>query len=136
MLCRHITAANVHTFLVIDRSSSMRARSVTPDNHTIRSHPQFHDLDNVLGVVYEASYKYMCERSSRAPQDLVTFIPFDNQAHVHTANEPLHDVDSILNRMMTCKPGRGTLFYRALACAHTALQQVRRNPDFVFWKNS
>jgi uncharacterized protein YegL len=136
MLCRHITAANVHTFLVIDRSGSMAATSVTPDNHTIRSHSRFQDLDNVLGVVYEAAYKYMCERSSRAPQDLVTFIPFDHEAHVHTSNEPLHDVDSILNRMMTCKPSGGTSFFQALACAQTALQQVRRNADFLYWNES
>jgi hypothetical protein len=125
MLCRHVTAASVHTFLVIDCSGSMAARSVTPDNHTIRSHPHFNGLDNVLGVVYEAVYKYLCERSSRAPEDLLTFIPFSHHARVCIASQPISDVHSILDTLMQFKPRKGTVFCKALACAHRAMQQVR-----------
>jgi hypothetical protein len=52
--CRHVTAANVHTFMVIDRSKFMATANVTPDNAAIRLHPNFDGLDNQLGVVYEA----------------------------------------------------------------------------------
>lgn len=77
--CRHVTAADVHTLLVIDRSGSMASQNIQPDNKDIRSHPRFSSggLDNVLGVVYEAAYKYLKERSSKAPQDLISFLPFN-----------------------------------------------------------
>jgi hypothetical protein len=140
-MCRHVTAANVHTFLVIDRSGSMAAASVTPDNHVIPSHRQFSRLDNVLGVVYEAAYKYMSERASRAPQDLLTFIPFNHCSAVGMAAQPVTDVDALLNGMMVYKPEGGTFFGGALSCAQNAMQAVCIStcfPNFVrsaggFW---
>lgn len=80
-----MTAADVHTMLVIDRSGSMGSTYIFPDNKDIRSHPQFtSELNNVLGVVYEAAYKYLLERSAKAPQDVISFLPFDTSTSVST----------------------------------------------------
>lgn len=84
-----MTAADVHTMLVIDRSGSMGSTSIYPDNKDIRTHPEFSPaVDNVLGVVYEAGYKYLQERSSKAPQDLISFLPFDTQTNVRSRCMP------------------------------------------------
>lgn len=82
-MCRHVTAADVHTMLVIDRSGSMGSTCIYPDNKDIRSHILFNTgLDNVLGVVYEAAYKYLQERSAKAPQDVISFLPFNDRTSV------------------------------------------------------
>jgi hypothetical protein len=125
---RHVTAAHVHTFMVIDRSGSMASKSIKPDNRVIRSHPQIHGLDNVLGVVYEAAYKYICERSARAPQDLLTFLPFNDGAQVTCLGSSLQSPDGLLNTMMAVKPDGGTTFYTALSTAYQTLQQVSPQP--------
>ena len=124
-MCRHVTAANVHTFMTIDRSGSMGSRSVTPDSAAIRTHPSFSaNIDNVLGVVYEAAHKYMSERRVRAPQDRITFIPFDDSAHVHFATRQVTEVDTLLTSMLQVGPGGGTEFRHALTAAHRSVQQV------------
>ena len=124
-LCRHITAANVHTFLVIDRSSSMSSRGVVPDSRAIRgAGHSFDQLDNVLGVVYEAALRYMSERKQRAPTDLLTFVPFCGSAQVGFANRSVQNVDELLPCMMQCKPYNGTNFGNALDVAYGAVQRV------------
>jgi von Willebrand factor type A domain len=113
--------------MVIDRSSSMSSRSVTPDSSAIRTHGSFNAaLDNVLGVVYEASHKYMCERRARSPQDLVTFIPFDNSAHVHFHTQQVTNVDALLTSMLQVAPRGGTVFVNALNSAHQSVHQVQQ----------
>ena len=111
--------------MVIDRSGSMASRDVTPDNSAIRNSVHFAGLDNVLGVVYEAAYKYLCERSARAPNDLMTFVPFDNYAQVAFASQPITSADALLASMMQWKPSGGTQFSSALDTAHASVQAVR-----------
>jgi hypothetical protein len=105
----------------------MASAQVTPDNPDIRNHPDFHSLDNVLGVVYEAAYKYLKERSARAPQDLATFIPFDDHAETHIRGGSIQGdhVTGILGQMMRVKPRSGTTFHTALTKAHAEVEGVR-----------
>lgn len=103
----------------------MSSRGVVPDSSAIRSSPSFGQLDNVLGVVYEAALKYMSERKARAPTDLLTFVPFCGAAHVGFANESVRGVDQLLAAMMQYKPHNGTNFGNALDAAHAAVQEVR-----------
>ena len=103
----------------------MASRSVIPDNSAIRTHSQFNGLDNVLGVVYEAAFKYLSERRVRGPNDLVTFIPFDDSQYTTFAGEGVGDVQALLHQMMQVKPGGGTQFAPALSHAHQSIQQVR-----------
>jgi hypothetical protein len=102
----------------------MGSRSIVPDNRDIRGHPNFSGFNNVLGVVYEAAYKYIQERAVKAPQDLVTFIPFDNSAHCAFLAEPVHDVPTLLKRLLSVPVGGGTVFANALSTMHATLQQV------------
>ena len=127
-MCRHDTAANVHTWLVIDRSSSMSSRSVTPDSSVVRGHADFPGLDNALGVVYEAAHRYLSERASRSPRDLITFVPFNGDAHVAFAAMPVSNIDGMLSLMMSCKPDNGTAFDRALRVAYQNVSTVRAHP--------
>lgn len=81
-VCRHVTAADMNT-LMLDRSVRMGSHTINPDNRDIRSHAYFNpNLDNVLGVAYVAAYKYLQERSAKAPQDMISFIPCDHIAMV------------------------------------------------------
>ena len=124
--CRHLTAADVHTFFVIDRSSSMGSTSCTPDNERgIRELPGFdEDLENVLGVVYEAAYKYMWARAQNAPHDLVTFLPFNDRAEVKFLAEPISESRNLMTRMLKVDPHKGTKFGEAFKLMHATLQQV------------
>jgi hypothetical protein len=110
--------------MVIDRSGSMGSGTVTPDNSAIRNHPQFNGLDNVLGVVFEAAYKYICERCARSLDDLVTFIPFDDNVQVCFASAAISNVAPLLDHMMHIKPAGGTMFGQALVAAHSSIRQV------------
>jgi hypothetical protein len=112
--------------MVIDRSGSMGSMTITPDNRDVRGHPKFDgDLDNVLGVVYEAAYKYMTVRSARAPNDLLSFIPFNDRAELRFTSLPIDDVDYLLGEMLDVAPDGGTCFDSALLVGHEAVQKVR-----------
>jgi hypothetical protein len=122
--CRHVAGGAVHTYLIIDRSSSMASRTITPDSPEIRSHQNIHYLNNVLGVVHEASMKYIRERSSRAPSDLLTYIPFNHEAVVYVQEQSMQDAPRLLDSLMGIVPGGGTMFSSALRTAHNHLKQV------------
>jgi hypothetical protein len=122
--CRHISGGAIHTYLIIDRSGSMASRSISPDTEEIRSHRNFCQLNNVLGVVHEASMKYIRERSSRAPSDLLTYIPFNHNAVIHVQEQSMQDAPRILNSLMAITPVGGTRFSSALQTAHSHLKQV------------
>ena len=123
-LCRH--ASDVHTFLVIDRSSSMASQSIRPDSPHIRLHPHFQRgrLDNVLGAVYEAAHKYILERAARAPRDVVTFIPFNAHSHVEFCGWGVKEPAQLLDRIMKTRPRGGTNFAQALQIMQGAVAQV------------
>ena len=122
-----MTASDVHTFLVIDRSGSMASQSIRPDSHNIRLHPHFQcgRVDNVLGVVYEAAHKYILERAARAPRDVVTFIPFDDHSHIEFCGWGVQEPAQLLDSMMQTRPRRGTNFAQALQTMQGAVAQVR-----------
>eukprot|EP00892_Ulva_mutabilis_P011345 jgi/Ulvmu1/8583/UM045_0026.1 len=126
--CKHVTASDVHTFLVIDRSGSMGSHTIRPDSNEIRHHPRFAsggELDTVLGVVYEAAHKYILERTARAPRDLVTFIPFHSSADIDFAGWHVRDSVTLLDRLMQTGPGGGTNFGNALFVMQQAVTQWR-----------
>lgn len=119
--------SDVHTFFVIDRSGSMGSPTICPDSRDIREHARFlpnGDLDNVLGVVYEAANKYILERIARAPRDVATFIPFNDHAKVDFAGWPVQDGARLLDRMMQTEPMRGTKFDQALLVMQGAVARV------------
>lgn len=129
-LCRHLTSADVHTFFLIDRSSSMGSTYCTPDNERgIRELDGFNeDLENVLGVVYEATYKYMWARAQNAPHDLVAFLPFNDSAQAVFTAEPISNSTSLMQRMLQVDPHKGTKFGVGIKQLAT-LQEVRRLPS-------
>lgn len=116
----------MHTLLVIDKSGSMRAQSIQPDSSDLRDREDFLDsgLDNALGVVYEAAYKYICERAARATRDVVTFIPFDDNAYVRFAAWPVRRSREMLDKMMQIAPKYGTRFNNALRAMHKSVRKV------------
>ena len=124
--CRHVTASDVHTFLVIDRSGSMGSMGIQPDSREVRKHKRFSpdDHDTVLGVVYEAVHKYVLERAARAPHDIVTFVPFNDTAIVDFAGWHVKDPERILDRILQTPPNRGTNFANALGKMQHAVAQV------------
>lgn len=123
-----MTVSDVHTFFVIDRSGSMGSTTICPDSRDIRDHGLFvpdGDLDTVLGVVYEASYKYILERTVRAPRDIATFIPFNDSARIDFSGWAVSNPARLLDRMMRTEPNRGTKFDQALRTMQAAVAQVR-----------
>lgn len=130
LLCRHFNGSRTHTFLVIDRSGSMRSRVITPDSSDIREHEAFRHgrLDNVLGVVYEAAHKYVLERASKSHEELFTFIPFSSDAEIKFFAKGATDgsVAGLLDEFMECPPERGTNFYKALQKTKLAVTEVRQ----------
>lgn len=115
----------MHTLFVIDRSGSMCSSSIKPDSRDIRNHSRFSgSLDNVLGVVYEAAYKYIMERASRAPRDVVTFVSFNDGARAEFAAWPVQDSAKMVDQMLQITPTGTTQFNQALKKMHSELMQV------------
>ena len=85
------------------------------------------------GVVLEACYKYLCERTARAPAeliatpDLVTYVPFDHEASIHIDAEEQSATSApvLLQKMMQKKPRGASHFGRAIAVAYKHLKRVR-----------
>lgn len=104
----------------------MRSQSILPDSRDIRGHASFssHGLDNVMGVVYEAAYKYIMERAARAPRDVATFIPFDDVAEIIFSAWDVRDHARILDSMLRHPPRGGTHFNTALETMHRAVETV------------
>jgi hypothetical protein len=106
----------------------MGAIHIQPKLKKIRKHPnflRFGKLDNVLGVVHEATYKHIRERNSKSPQDLITYISFDDRAHVKAEYVPVHRSERLFREIMSVVPKFGTRFDQALEAAHASLQKVR-----------
>ena len=99
----------------------------TPDNERgIRELPGFNeDLENVLGVVYEAAYKYMWARAQNAPHDLVTFLPFNDSSEAVFTAEPISNSATLMQRMLQVDPHKGTKFGAGIRKLQATLRQVR-----------
>lgn len=96
-----------------------------PANRAIRRHPRFQGLDNVLGVVYEAAYKYILERSAHTMRDLATFIPFNMEADVKFTGLSISRPAVLLDKIMRVQPSGGTRFSTALQKMWNAVNEVR-----------
>lgn len=105
----------------------MESTYCTPDNERgIGELDGFNeDLENVLGVVYEAAYKYMWARTQNAPRDLVTFLPFNDSAQAVFTAEPIPNSTSLMQRMLQVDPYKGTKFGVGIKQLQATLQQWR-----------
>ena len=136
-----------HTFLIIDRSGSMDCEDMQPEMRQVVQHPKFRvkvaadginyklrrntqasdpslPLNNILGVVHEACYKYTSTRKAKEADDLVTYIAFNREAKVLANAESIQADNRLLNVMMGVYPYHQTEFSVGIKAAHDRLKQV------------
>lgn len=144
--CTHGKAgagALLSTTFIIDRSGSMGNQDVRPSNPRLTQAPGFYadDLDNKLGVVYEAMLSYTNIRHANSPGDLVSFVSFDTRSTVEFENLPASQ--DLLPYILRVEPRGGTLFtcglhaaFELLKCQRARQQNTAHSPVFILLTDS
>lgn len=95
---------------------------VKPQSPDIRGSASFSaNLNNRLGVVYEAMLTYIHTRKALSPNDVMAFIPFNNVASVRFSQLRITNDARAISSCMAITPKGGTCFDKGLDAAYQQL---------------
>eukprot|EP01024_Parvocaulis_polyphysoides_P051184 TRINITY_DN5026_c0_g1_i3.p1 TRINITY_DN5026_c0_g1~~TRINITY_DN5026_c0_g1_i3.p1 ORF type:complete len:368 (-),score=33.33 TRINITY_DN5026_c0_g1_i3:89-1192(-) len=116
------------TYLIIDRSGSMSDKSVKPSSPQIRKNRLFKkELDNCMGLVYEAVVNFVSKRNEMCSEDVVNFVPFNTVGTVVLSDVSVSQSQQLLDSMLRTLPHGGTIFKSGVQAAYQHLVQTRKN---------
>ncbi|KAL0244321.1 hypothetical protein GEMRC1_008405 [Eukaryota sp. GEM-RC1] len=128
--CSHFKGGRFHTFFIFDNSGSMSSQSAVPTLPWITQR-------NKLGAVIEAIYHYTSKRVQQNPNDLFSFINFNDEAQLIASSVSLSsNPQSQLQSLLGSQSVTGcTSFYTGFEVAASTCKQVltsKHQPIFIF----
>ncbi|KAL0221969.1 hypothetical protein RCL1_001823 [Eukaryota sp. TZLM3-RCL] len=121
--CTHSSVQTFHTFMIIDRSRSMKNITAVPSQSWIVHR-------NVLGAAIEAISNFQQRRIAQNPNDLLSVIQFNDTASVLLDSSPISDKQAFRNAVRSIRPHYGTKFHAGMSCA-VSLWRIRRNNTHI-----